>query len=104
MGHPDAPRNQVGVASLILGVAALITCWLVIGIGFGVAAVVTGLMARARVKRGEAGTSGSSIAGIVLGAVSIVAGLFAVGYYYWLGAHQLDHYHQCLINGAYRHC
>jgi hypothetical protein len=93
--------NSIAVASALLGAIALITSWLVIGMVFGVAAVITGLVAR---KRPQAGAKKPATAGIALGVVSIVAGLVAVGYYYWLGAHQLDHYHECLINGTYRHC
>jgi hypothetical protein len=73
------PPNKYGVASVLLGVIALITCWLVIGIAFGVAAVITGLVARTSVKRGEASKSVSASAGIVLGVASIVAGLIAIG-------------------------
>jgi hypothetical protein len=96
----------VGVASVLLGAIALITSWLVIGMVFGVAAVITGLVARKRVQRAHTGDNKPATAGIALGAVSIVVGLVAVGYYYWLGAHQLDYYHQCfiIINGTYRHC
>jgi len=91
MGHPDAPHNQVGVASLILGIVALITCWLLIGVPFGIAAVLTGDSARRRVARGEANNPRTAMAGIVLGAVAIVAGLIAIGYYSWLDAQTPDH-------------
>ena len=73
------PPNKVGVASAVLGVVALMTSWLLIGMFFGVAAVITGLVARANVKRGEAGNPGSANAGIVLGVASIVAGFIAIG-------------------------
>jgi hypothetical protein len=86
MGHPVAPRNQVGVASLILGVVALITCWLLLGAPLGIAAVITGDVARRRVQRGEATNPRAATAGMVLGAVAIVAGLVAIGYYAWLDA------------------
>jgi ABC-type phosphate transport system permease subunit len=91
MAHPDAPKNQFGVASLILGVVALITCWLLIGVPFGIAAVLTGDIARRRVARGEANNPRTAMAGIVLGAVAIVAGLVAVGYYSWLDAQTPNH-------------
>ncbi|OIN81767.1 DUF4190 domain-containing protein [Mycobacterium malmoense] len=86
MGQPDAPRNEVGVASLILGLVSLITCWLLIGVPFGIAAVITGDIARRRVQRGEADNPRIAMAGIVLGAVSIAAGLVAIGYYSWMDA------------------
>lgn len=87
MGRPDAPRNQVGVASLILGVVALSTCWLLIGVPLGIAAVLTGDVARRRVQRREATNPRAAVAGIVLGAAAIVAGLVAIGYYAWMDAH-----------------
>jgi hypothetical protein len=81
---PGAPRNEVGVASLILGLVALVTCWLLIGVPFGLAAVITGDIGRGRVKRGEADNPRTAMAGIVLGGVAIVAGLVAIGYWAWL--------------------
>ncbi len=86
MSQPDAPRNEFGVASLLLGVVALITCWLLVGVPFGVAAVVTGDIGRRRVQRGEASNLRTALAGIALGAVAILAGLVAIGYYAWLDA------------------
>jgi ABC-type phosphate transport system permease subunit len=86
MSHPDAPRNEFGVASLILGLVALLTCWLLIGVPFGIAAVITGDIARRRVERRVANNPRTAMAGIVLGAVAIVAGLVAIGYYAWLDA------------------
>jgi hypothetical protein len=81
MREPDPPRNQFGVASLILGLVGLITCWALIGTFFGIAAVVTGDIARGRVKRGQADNPRTALAGMVLGAVAIVAGLVAIGYF-----------------------
>jgi Domain of unknown function (DUF4190) len=86
MSRPDAPRNEVGVASLLVGIVALITCWLLIGVPFGIAAVITGDVGRRRVQRGEANNPRIALAGMVLGAVSIAAGLVAIGYYAWLDA------------------
>ena len=74
MSQPDVPRNEVGVASLLVGIVALITCWLLIGVPFGIAAVITGDVARRRVQRGEANNPRIALAGMVLGAVAIVAG------------------------------
>ncbi len=86
MSQPDAPRNEVGVASLVLGLVGLFTCWLLVGVPFGVAAVVTGDVARRRVQRGAATNPRTARAGIVSGAVAIVAGLAAIGCYAWLDA------------------
>ena len=86
MSHPDTPRNEVGVASVILGLVGFITCWLMLGVPFGIAAVVTGDIARRRVTRGEANNPRTAVAGMVLGAIAIVAGLAAIGYYAQLDA------------------
>ena len=81
MREPDPPQNQIGVASVILGVVGVITCWALIGTLFGIAAVVTGDIARGRVKRGQSNNPRTALAGMVLGAVAIVAGLVAIGYF-----------------------
>jgi len=86
MAASDGPRNQIGTASLVLGVAAILSCWLLIGVFLGVAAVLTGDIGRRRVQRGEASNPRMATAGIVLGVIAILAGLAAVGYYSWLDA------------------
>lgn len=86
MSQPDAPRNEMGVASILVGLVALLTCWMLIGVPFGIAAVITGDVARRRVQRGEADNPRIALAGMALGAVSIAAGLVAIGYYAWLDA------------------
>jgi hypothetical protein len=89
---PDAPRNEVGVASLILGLVALISCWLLIGVAFGIAAIITGDIGRRRAKRGEANNLRVATAGMVLGGVAIAAGLVAIGYWSWLESAQVQAY------------
>ncbi|KBZ59498.1 DUF4190 domain-containing protein [Mycobacterium colombiense] len=86
MSHADAPQNQIGVASVLLGLVGLLTCWLLLGVPFGIAAVVTGDIARRRVTRGEANNPRTAVAGMVLGAIAILAGLAAIGYYAQLDA------------------
>lgn len=86
MRQPEQPRNEMGVASLLVGLVALVTCWLLIGVPFGIAAVITGDLARRRVQRGEANNPRMALAGMVLGVVSIAAGLVAIGYYARLDA------------------
>ena len=86
MSHPDTPRNEVGVASVLLGLVGLVTCWLLLGVPFGIAALVTGDIARRRVARGEANNFRTAWAGMVLGVIAIVAGLVAIGYYAQLDA------------------
>jgi hypothetical protein len=51
----------VGIASLFL------SSWPFVGFGLGICAVVTGFVARGRIKRAEADNKGSTIVGIWLG-------------------------------------
>jgi hypothetical protein len=104
MSHPDAPRNQLGVASVILGGFALATCWLLIGVPLGVVAVLTGDIAKRRVSRGEASNPRTAIAGMVLGTLAIAAGLTAIGYYSWLDSQDPDRLQRCLDNPATTNC
>jgi len=59
-----------------MGAVGLITAPFLVGLGLGIAAVVTGVSARRRVQRGEA-TDGGGIAlvGIVLGILATLVGL-----------------------------
>jgi hypothetical protein len=54
---PTRPRNGFGIAALILGLLALLASWTVLGgIVFGVLALIFGLLGQARAKRGESTT------------------------------------------------
>lgn len=86
---PTTHRNDLAVAAVILGVAGLVTSWLVIGIGFGIGAVVTGVIARSRAKTGATRNSRLPVVGIVLGVVSIVVGVDIVALVLFLGVEQL---------------
>ncbi|MGA9493317.1 MAG: DUF4190 domain-containing protein [Mycobacterium sp.] len=78
-GYPPeraAPRNGLGIASLVLAVIGLVCVATVFApIALGIAAVIIGVIAHRRVKRGTADNGGVAIAGIVLGALAIVVGL-----------------------------
>ena len=104
MRYPVEPRNQAGFGSVILGGLALVTCWLLIGVPLGIAALITGDIARRRAGRGEATNPRTAVAGMVLGAVAIVAGLIAIGYYSWLDSQDPDRLQRCLDNPATNNC
>src|ERR1039458_7705949 len=73
---PIAPKNGLGIASLVLAVIALVSVATVFTpIVLGAVAVVIGVLGRGRVKRGAANNGGVAIAGIVLGALAIIVGL-----------------------------
>ena len=74
-GPPPAPKNGLGVAALVVAIIALIGSVFVVGGIIGIAAVILGFIARGRAKSGEATNGGVALAGIILGVVSIIAGL-----------------------------
>jgi hypothetical protein len=79
MPPPTRPRNGLGIASLVIGIFALLSVWSVVGgLVLGGVAMVIGLVARGRVNRGEANNGGLAIAGIVLGGVATALGLIGL--------------------------
>jgi hypothetical protein len=73
---PAAPRNGLGVASLVLAVIGLLSVATVFApIALGSVAVVIGFFGYKRAKRGTANNGGVAIAGIVLGGLAVVVGL-----------------------------
>lgn len=81
---PVAPRNGLGAAALVVAIVALLGSFSVVGgIVGGIVAVVLGLVARGRVKRGEATNGGVALAGILLGVFAVVVGLVFIAV--WVG-------------------
>ena len=85
--HPQpvrtTPRNSVGYAALALGILALITSPLLVGLLFGSLAVTLGLAGQDAVADREATNRKSTIAAVVLGVVAIVISLIALGFRIW---------------------
>jgi len=89
-GHPgypppgprSAPRNGAGIAALVVAIAGIVTALSVIGgVVLGIVAMVLGFVGHGRAKRGEADNGGVAIAGIVLGALAVVAGIGCIFVY-----------------------
>lgn len=73
---PPVVRNGLGTAALVFAIIGLVLFVSILGgVVFGIIAVIVGVAARGRVKRGEANNGGVAIAGIVLGSLAIVSGL-----------------------------
>jgi hypothetical protein len=92
------PRNGFGIAALVLGLLALVLSWTIIGgIVFGITALIFGLLGWARVKRGEATNGGLSVAGVILGLIGL---LIAIGLIVFvvsiLNSPAGQNYRQCL--------
>ena len=82
---PSRAGNGLGIASLILGILALLSSLLLAGLLFGSFALVFGLLELDRVARGEAKPHrGMAIAGAVLGVIAILISLAALGFRIWL--------------------
>lgn len=74
-GAPPAgpKRNGFGVAALVLGILALLTSLFIVpGLILGVLAVIFGFLGRRRASRGEADNGGLAITGLVLGLLAVV--------------------------------
>ncbi|MGH3562990.1 MAG: DUF4190 domain-containing protein [Mycobacterium sp.] len=79
---PSGPKNGLGIASLVVAIAGLVTALSVIGgVVLGSVAVLLGFLGHARVKRREADNGAVAVAGIVLGALAIVAGIACIFIY-----------------------
>ena len=77
-------ENSVGYAALALGILALITSALLVGLLFGSLAVTLGLAGLETVADNEATNRKSAIAAVVLGVVAIVISLVALVFRIWL--------------------
>jgi len=79
---PQVLKNGAGIAALVVAIAGIVTALSVIGgVGLGLAAVVLGIIGRGRAKRGEADNGGVALAGIVLGALAVIAGIGCIFVY-----------------------
>ncbi len=78
------PDNTVGYAALALGILALITSVLLVGLLFGSLAVTLGLAGLDAVADNEAINRKSAIAAVVLGVVAIVVSIAALVFRIWL--------------------
>ena len=70
---PDrALPKGMAVASLVLGILGLLTSFFLIGGLLGLVAVILGVVALGKIKRGEADGRGMAIGGIVTGAIALL--------------------------------
>ena len=68
------PSNGLGVASLVVGLVALLASLTVVGgLVLGVLAAMLGLIARAQVRHGQASNGDVAMTGVVLGVLAILA-------------------------------
>lgn len=83
-GWVPAPANGLGIAAMVLGIIGVVAfCMWGLGVLLGLLALIFGIVGHGRAKRGEATNSGMALAGIILGAVSIVFGALFLGFLIW---------------------
>lgn len=93
---PAPPRNGLGLAALIVGIVSLLLA-IIPGVGLiGVVAVVLGVIALVRVRRGVATNRGVSITGVVLGGLAVVAAVvWLVVIFVFLGSDTFQGFTDC---------
>ncbi|MGB7385603.1 MAG: DUF4190 domain-containing protein [Rhodococcus sp. (in: high G+C Gram-positive bacteria)] len=70
---PASPNNTMGIVALVLGIAGILSSWTVVGgIVLGLAAIILGILARSKYKKGTATNGTMSIVSIDLGAIADV--------------------------------
>lgn len=108
-GPPPAqkPRNGMGTAALVLGILAILTCWLpVVGFVLGLVAIILGAIGRSRAKKLQATNGGVALAGLILGVLSVIVNilvsvLLGAGIFAFLqagGGQSLQQFQQCLTD------
>jgi hypothetical protein len=76
---PRRPVNWIGTTALLTAIVGLILCWSVVGgVTFGVIAIIVGVNARGRAKRGEATNGPVATAGVALGVLAVVVSLAVI--------------------------
>jgi len=77
--------SGMAIASLVLGILALVTFWTIFGgILLGLIAIVLGVIALGRVRKGRAAGRGLAIAGVVLGTLGLLLSLAFVALTVWV--------------------
>jgi Domain of unknown function (DUF4190) len=103
-GYGQPARNGFGVAALVLGIIAIVTCWTFVGgIVFGILALIFGILGRGRARRGEASNGGVALAGIITGAVGLILSvLFIALGIGFVASHSSDvsNFQQCLSSAG----
>ncbi|MDL5157724.1 DUF4190 domain-containing protein [Actinomycetospora termitidis] len=75
---PPKPKNGMGVAALVFGILALLTCWVpIVGLVLGILAIIFGVVGRGRVRKQQATNGGVALTGLWLGVISVVLNIIA---------------------------
>jgi hypothetical protein len=87
----------------VLGIIGVITFFIIIGGVIGIVALILGIVALQRVRKGQGGGNGMAIAGTVLGGVAIVITAvyaIAVGAFFARFGSQFSNFQDCLSHAT----
>ncbi|WEH39408.1 DUF4190 domain-containing protein [Streptomyces sp. AM 2-1-1] len=86
------PANGMGITAMVLGILSicLFCMYGVASIILGVLALIFGILGRKRAQRGEATNGGQALAGIITGSVGILIGAVIIGFLIWAFAVHAD--------------
>lgn len=88
----------LAVASLVLGILGLLTSWLGGGV-LGLVAVILGIVALGKIKRGEAGGRGMALGGIITGILAMLVTILivvTVGAFFANNKDEINNLRDCL--------
>lgn len=70
------PSNGLGIAALVVGIAALVLSWFpFLGLVLGIVALVLGIVGLRKASRLQARNEGQAIAGVVMGSIATLIGM-----------------------------
>jgi hypothetical protein len=75
--HPAGPSNGLAIASMILGILAILSGWFFMGLIFGIVAIVLGIIALKK-----PGGKGMSITGLITGGIGALSSLIFVAIFF----------------------
>lgn len=87
----------LAIASLVLGILGLVTSFFLFGGVLGLIAVILGIVALSKIKKGEADGKGMAIGGLVTGAIAILIALvIAIAVGSFLGSEEFSNLTECV--------
>lgn len=82
---PSSPSNGIGIAALVVGIVALVLCWIpFLGLVLAIVALVLGIVGIRKASRGEATNKGMAITGVVTGGLAIVGGMLSILFFLFI--------------------
>lgn len=103
-GAPSRSLPQgLAVASLVLGILGILTSLIFVGGLLGLIAVILGVVALGKAKRGEAGGRGLAIGGIVTGAIALLLTILlavTVGSFFAENSKEFSNLNECVQAAA----